>query len=58
MKDFRVSDAVYLCEECGEEMKVLSTEEDDFSTGVYIDLECRGCGPQGRAWIDLEGTIE
>lgn len=66
MKDFRASEQIFLCDECGEEMKVLNSvyverlDENIKDAVKYwdLDLECRNCGPQGKDRIyDTEPEV-
>lgn len=51
MKDFKASEQVYLCDECGQEMKVLDAQHNEELARWEFDLECRECGPQGKDWL-------
>lgn len=54
MKDFKASEHIFICDDCGDEMKVLNSVylEGLDGTGYWeFDLECRNCGPQGKDFI-------
>lgn len=52
MKNFKASEAVYLCDECGDELKVVDSEyEQEPYKGWWLEVDCRECGPQGREWL-------
>lgn len=54
MKDFRASEAVFICDDCGSELKILNAAHDEFEGRWEVDLECRECGPQGKDFLDDE----
>lgn len=54
MKDFRASEAVFICDECGDELKVIDSIYDEVKKFWELDLECRNCGPQGKDYISVD----
>lgn len=58
MKDFRASEAVFICDECGEELKILDAEWKEDVSQWEVDLECRECGPQGKDFTDYHSDSE
>lgn len=65
MKDFKASEAIFICDDCGDELKVVKSEyveeldktKFDSVCGWWLDLVCRVCGPQGREWLAEQVTI-
>lgn len=56
MKNFRASEAIFVCDECGDEVKVIGSEYHEHSGEYELDLECRNCGPLGIDFIQAQGT--
>lgn len=57
MRNFKASQATFICEDCGDELKVVQSDFAAEDNAWWVDLECRQCGPYGRERLEEPGTM-